>query len=81
MSREYLHAALQRLLTESDAVAEQGIEVVPRGEGLALRGQVETPARRAEIERRVREAAGATPVHNEITVTGHDAPEGHEEVS
>lgn len=81
MSEPYTQAQAQRLLSEADGVAEQGIDVIPEHGRILLRGQVETEARRAAVEARVRAIAGGTPVHNEITVAGHGAPDGHEEVS
>lgn len=82
MSERYTRAELQRLLTEDGAVTEQGIDVFSAGpDRIVLRGRVETPQRRAAIEERIRGRTGVARIDNEITIAGHGAPGGHEELA
>ena len=50
---EYVEAEIQRLLTESGAIAEQGITLQRREHLLVLGGEVESPQRRDEICRQI----------------------------
>jgi len=79
-SGEYIEAAVQRLLSEDGAVADQGIDVVRREDVLVLRGEVESPQRRAEIERRVAQRFPQLRVHNDIGVTRANPPAEPEEL-
>ena len=65
---EYVEAEIQRLLTEHNAIAEQGITVVRRDHALVLCGEVESPQRREEILRRVAERFPDMPVTGDIGV-------------
>jgi osmotically-inducible protein OsmY len=78
---EYAVAELKRLLSEDDAVAEQGIDITHRSGALLLRGQVETSSRRDEIARRVASAFPDLRVENDIAVTGCPPPGEPEELS
>ena len=77
---EYLEAAVQRLLTEDGAVTDQGIEVVRREDQLILRGEVESPHRRDEILRLVRERFPHLSVRGDIGVTRAHPPVEAEEL-
>jgi hypothetical protein len=78
---EYVEADVKRLLTEHADVAEQGISVLRREHTLVLRGEVESPARRAEIERRVREAFPGITLTVDIGITRTQPPSEPEELS
>ncbi|MFI7605676.1 hypothetical protein ACIBTV_11190 [Micromonospora sp. NPDC049366] len=71
---EYLEAEIHRLLAEDPSVAEQGITVVRRENGLVLYGEVESRHRREEILRRVSERFPDLPVTSEIGVIRTQAP-------
>ncbi|MFC3500971.1 hypothetical protein ACFOOK_08350 [Micromonospora krabiensis] len=71
---EYLEAEIHRLLAEDPSVAEQGITVVRRENGLVLYGEVESRHRREEILRRVSERFPDLPVTSEIGVIRAQAP-------
>jgi hypothetical protein len=77
---EYLEAAVQRLLTEDGSVTDQGIDVVRREDLLILRGEVESPHRRDEILRLVRERFPHLRVRGDIGVTRANAPIEAEEL-
>ncbi|HKT03112.1 MAG TPA: hypothetical protein VJT31_26580 [Rugosimonospora sp.] len=79
-SGEYLEAAVQRLLSEDGAVTDQGIDVVRREGVLILRGEVESPRRRAEIVRLVSEHFPRLRVHDDIGVTRANPPAEPEEL-
>jgi hypothetical protein len=78
---EYVEAAVQRLLTEDRAVTDQAIDVIRRDDVLVLRGEVESPHRRAEILRLVSEHFPDLTVRNDIAVTRTQAPAEAEELS
>jgi hypothetical protein len=78
---EYLEADVQRLLTEHADVAEQGITVLRREQTLILVGEVESPARRAEILRRVTERFPDVRLSADIGITGTHPPSEPEELS
>ena len=81
MSAEYDEAAVQRLLAEDSGIAELGIEAHCREGVLVLMGAVESPQRRAEIERRVADLIPHTAVRNDIAVTRTQAPTDAEELT
>jgi hypothetical protein len=74
MRDEYADADLQRALAEDAQIAEQGIEVIPRGDYVVLRGHVESEERRAAIERRAAADMPDCRVVNEIAVLPADPP-------
>jgi hypothetical protein len=80
-ANDYTEAAVQRLLSEDQSVADQGIEITHREQCLVLRGVVESPERRAEIERLVSQRYPDLQVCNEIAVTRHNAPAEAEELT
>ncbi len=71
---EYLEAAVQRLLTENADVAEQGITVARRDNGLVLCGEVESTRRRDEILRLVVEQFPDVPLTVDIGLIRAQAP-------
>ncbi|WP_326555096.1 hypothetical protein [Micromonospora sp. NBC_01813] len=77
---EYAEAAVQRLLSEHAAVAEQGVTVVRRDHTLVLRGEVESPHRRDEIVRLVAERFPGVQLTTDIAVTRTTAPTEAEEL-
>ncbi|MDG4767382.1 hypothetical protein O7632_25305 [Solwaraspora sp. WMMD406] len=78
---EYAEAAVQRLLSEHAAVAEQGITVVRREHELVLRGEVESDHRRDEIVRLVAERFPDVRLSSDIGVIRAQAPSEAEELS
>lgn len=74
MIDEYVEAAIQRLLTEHTALAEQGITVARREHTMILYGEVESPARRDEIVRLVEENFPDVPLWVDIGVTRANPP-------
>jgi hypothetical protein len=81
MADEYADADLQRTLAEDAQIAELGIEVIPRGDYVVLRGHVATDERRAAIEQRAAEQMPQCRVVNEIVVLPCDAPPRTEQLS
>jgi hypothetical protein len=77
---EYAEAALQRLLAERPETAEQGITVIRRDQTLVLCGEVESPKRRDEILRLVREHCPGVDVRSDIGVTRAQPPAEAEEL-
>lgn len=78
---EYVEADVQRLLTEDADLAEQGITVLRREQTLILCGEVESPARRDEILRKVHDAFPAVNLSVDIGITRTQAPGEPEELS
>lgn len=78
---EYVEAEIQRLLTETPQVAEQGITVARLDGALMLQGQVESAHRREEILALVAERFPGTPVVSGIAITGAPAPTEAEKLS
>ncbi|OLB81517.1 MAG: hypothetical protein AUI14_03085 [Actinobacteria bacterium 13_2_20CM_2_71_6] len=78
---EYAEAAIQRLLTEHPSLGEQGITLTRREHCLMLSGEVESPQRRAEIERLVNEALPDVDVRCDIGITRANPPTEHEELA
>jgi hypothetical protein len=81
MLDEYAEAAVQRLLTEHPSLGEQGITLVRREHCLVLSGEVESPQRRAEIERLVTQALPDVEVCCDIGITRAGVPTEHEELT
>jgi hypothetical protein len=78
---QYTESQLQRLLAEDERVAELGIRVIRLEEGgLALSGEVESPQRKALIERVVSEKFPDLTVHCDIGVTRVHEPDEVEEL-
>jgi hypothetical protein len=77
---EYLEAAVQRLLVEHHALAEQGLTVRCREQRLTLHGEVESQRRRTEILRLVRQHFPDVEVHADIGVTRARPPDGAEDL-
>jgi hypothetical protein len=78
---EYVEAEIQRLLTESGAVAEQGITVLRREHTLVLSGEVESPQRRDEICRQVTERFPDVELACDIGIVRAGAPSDAEELA
>jgi len=77
----YTESQVQRLLAEDDRVAEQGIRVIRLEDGgLALSGEVESPQRRALIEKVVHEEFPDLHLHCDIGVTRVHEPDEVEEL-
>ena len=77
---EYLEAEIQSLLTDG-RIAELGITVHRREHQLVLGGEVESPARRAEICRRINERFPDVEIACDIGITRAQAPTEVEEIS
>ena len=77
---EYVEAAVQRLLTESTEVTEQGITVMRRDHRLVLCGEVESHQRREQILRLVRERFPDVRVRADIGITRTQEPSEAEEL-
>jgi hypothetical protein len=77
---DYAEAEVQRALAEDLGVAEQGISVVRSDAGLVLCGEVESPHRRDEIVRLVRERLPGIELVVDIGVTRAAAPTEAEEL-
>lgn len=78
---EYVEAEIQRLLTESGAVAEQGITVQRREHLVVLGGEVESAERRDEICRQVTTNFPDVEIACDIGITRAAAPSEVEEIS
>jgi hypothetical protein len=78
---EVTEAHIQRLLTEHEDVAEQGITVVRRGAITVLTGVVETPRRREEIVRVVSRHFPGTQFEVDIAVAEAGVPSRTEELA
>ena len=78
---EYLQAEIQRLLTEDDRVAEQGITVQRHEQHLVLGGEVESAERRDEICRAIGEKFPDVAITCDIGITRTTVPADVEEIS
>ena len=78
---EYVEAEIQRLLTEDLAISEQGISLIRREHTLILCGEVESPARRDEIVRRIHEQFPDVHLSCDIGIIRAQAPSEAEELS
>jgi hypothetical protein len=78
---EYVEAEIQRLLTEDDGVAEQGITVQRREHTLILSGEVESVQRRDEICRRLTSRFPGATIACDIGIVRAQAPTEVEEIS
>ncbi|MDI6101977.1 hypothetical protein QLQ12_25490 [Actinoplanes sp. NEAU-A12] len=76
-----LEAEIQRLLTEHDSVAEQGITVHRRENQVVLSGEVESGQRRDEICRQVTSHFPEIEITCDIGITRAQAPSEVEEIS
>jgi hypothetical protein len=76
-----LAAEIQRLLTEHDRVAEQGITVQLREHGVVLGGEVESEHRRDEICRQITTHFPEVEITCDIGITRAQAPREVEEIS
>ena len=76
-----LEAEIQRLLTEHDRIAEQGITVQRRENLLVLGGEVESPQRRDEICRQITAHFPDVELSCDIGITRTGAPNEVEEIS
>ena len=76
-----LEAKIQRLLTEHDRIAEQGITVQRRENLLVLGGEVESPQRRDEICRQITAHFPDVEITCDIGITRAQAPSEVEEIS
>jgi hypothetical protein len=80
MIDEYVEAAVQRLLTEHVALAEQGITVGRRERTIVLCGEVESATRRDQIVRLVEEHFPDVPLWVDIGVTRANPPSEPEDL-
>ena len=77
----YAEAAVQRLLAEHPAVADQGLEITVQGTVLRLLGEVESEQRRAAILQLIGVRFPELEVRDDIRVTRCAPPDGAEELS
>ena len=78
---EYVEAEIQRLLTESGRVAEQGITVQRREHMLILGGEVESTERRDEICRQISTRFPDVEITCDIGIVRASVPTEVEEIS
>lgn len=76
-----LEAEIQRLLTEHEQIAEQGITVHRRDHLVVLGGEVESVQRREEICRQIAEHFPGVEITCDIGITRAQAPTEVEEIS
>jgi hypothetical protein len=76
-----LEAEIQRLLTEHDRIAEQGITVQHRENVVVLGGEVESAQRRDEICRQITARFPDVTITCDIGITRAQAPNEVEEIS
>ena len=76
-----LEAEIQRLLTENDRIAEQGITVQRRENLVVLGGEVESAQRRDEICRQITTRFPEIEITCDIGITRAQAPTEVEEIS
>jgi hypothetical protein len=76
-----LEAEIQRLLTENDRIAEQGITVQCRDQVVVLGGEVESAHRRDEICRQITAHFPDVEIACDIGITRAQAPSEVEEIS
>jgi hypothetical protein len=76
-----LEAEIQRLLTENDRTAEQGITVQRRENAVVLGGEVESALRRDEICRQITSRFPEIEITCDIGITRAQAPTEVEEIS
>jgi hypothetical protein len=76
-----LEAGIQRLLTEHDRIAEQGITVQRRDHSIVLGGEVESAQRRDEICRQITSRYPEVEITCDIGITRAQAPSEVEEIS
>ena len=76
-----LEAEIQRLLTEHERIAEQGITVHRRDHLVVLGGEVESVRRRDEICRQIAEHFPGVEIICDIGITRAQAPTEVEEIS
>jgi hypothetical protein len=76
-----LEAEIQRLLTEHDRIAEQGITVQRRENVVVLGGEVESAQRRDEICRQITSRYPEIEITCDIGITRAQAPSEVEEIS
>ncbi|SDT68692.1 hypothetical protein [Actinoplanes derwentensis] len=76
-----LEAEIQRLLTEHERIAEQGITVLRRDNGVVLGGEVESAQRRDEICRQISGRFPEIEITCDIGITRAQAPSEVEEIS
>ncbi|WP_433828751.1 hypothetical protein ACQP2E_05325 [Actinoplanes sp. CA-015351] len=76
-----LEAEIQRLLTEHDRIAEQGITIQRREHAIVLGGEVESAQRRDEICRQITDRFPEIEITCDIGITRAQAPIEVEEIS
>jgi hypothetical protein len=76
-----LEAEIQRLLTENDRTAEQGITIQRRENTVVLGGEVESAQRRDEICRQITARFPEVEITCDIGITRAQAPTEVEEIS
>ena len=76
-----LEAEIQRLLTDHDRIAEQGITVQRREHLVVLGGEVDSAERRDEICRQITDRFPEIEITCDIGITRAQAPDEVEEIS
>ncbi|MBE3203438.1 phospholipid-binding protein [Parafrankia irregularis] len=71
---EYLAGDLHERLAEDPRVAELGLEVAVGPEGVTVRGEVATEARRHRLDAVLAELVPDRPIRNEVTVSHRELP-------
>ncbi|WP_242454200.1 BON domain-containing protein [Bailinhaonella thermotolerans] len=74
----YLSARVRERLTEDERTAEQGLQVVVRGDVIYLRGTVASEERRRRIEEVAAEICPDHEIRDETTLIDLHRPEGEE---
>lgn len=78
---EYLAGDLHERLAEDPRVAELGLDVAVGPEGITVRGEVATEARRRAVDAVLADAVPGRPVRNDVVVSKRDSPSTMESVS
>jgi len=78
---EYVEAEIQRLLTDTGSVAEQGITIARREHRIVLGGEVESAQRRDEICRQINQHFPDVEIACDIGIVRAQAPTEVEEIS
>jgi osmotically-inducible protein OsmY len=76
----YTEAHIHQHLAENPDTAELGVRVAVHGRGFFLSGDVASDERRRRVVDAVRQLVPDLTVHDELQVTGADAPASREEL-
>jgi osmotically-inducible protein OsmY len=76
----YTEGRIQRHLAENPDTAELGVRIAVHASAVYLSGDVPSDRRRERIVQAVRDLVPDLAVHDELVVTGADAPAGREEL-